>query len=210
MMMMVEGYDELPEGSMEGNDYSLNSDEFDDDEIDKSANEIDAEGWYILKCTKVIDETERFDKTPSICFNFSVTGTVDGQSPIGSMLYHRIYVATKGGGPPSEGARKMLIKLAMRAGLLKKVKGEDGKLIRVNAATGSRRMDVDMWMKMSQKELVAKATKEEDSKYGDKYRVEYSDFFQLDSPKVATRKVVRDRLGTGNAKGPEKFDVSGI
>jgi len=167
--------------------YDMDSEGTTSDEVDKSKDQVDKEGWYHFEIADVVNELDTLsdngkEKTPAIRFDMAVLETVGGQSPAGSRHYHRLYVGGRGGGPPSDGARKMALKCALRLGLLV---DRDGKI--VDPTTGLTKFGISLWHRAKGMQCVAniKLEKGEDG-YADRYQVPFNEFFQVDDPKVAS------------------------
>ena len=75
-------------------------------------------------------------KTPSVNFTLRVLESAPGQSPAGSLAWHRLYVGEKGGGPPKQGSFDAMIDFMVAIGRLKKVT-EGGVTKFVNPDTGT-------------------------------------------------------------------------
>ena len=105
---------------------------------------LDREGWYHFDISDVTPELDPLnkdgeDKAPAVRFDLTVMKSVDGQSPQGSKLFHRIYVGVAGGGPPAEGSKKAAFQFGLGIGVLTEVKDENGEASIVDAGTGEAR-----------------------------------------------------------------------
>lgn len=169
-------------------DYELDGSEVDGDDL-VGGDQVDQEGWYHLEIADVVPELDTVsdsgrEKTPAVRFDCVVMQSVKGQSPQGSRLFHRIYVAGKGGGPPADGAIKSALRFGLGVGLLKQIE-QDGKKITVDAVTNSPKINSETWKRAKGLHFVAKVNKEVDEKYGDKFQIPFGRCYRPSDPAVA-------------------------
>lgn len=133
-------------GGDNGMDFSLDTEGVDGDALG-GGGAIDLEGNYHFEIEDVVRDLEvRNEKTgdpksPGLKFVMKVVHSVAGQCPEGSRLYHRIYLAGKGGAPIADYTRDRAIIFGLGLGVLKKIEG--GKI--VDAMTGKPKLTVEMW-----------------------------------------------------------------
>ena len=151
---------------------------------------IDKEGKYHLEVTEVTPELDMCDKdgnprSPSVLFIMTVLKTAPDQSPEGHKLFHRIYLKSKDGSPPSETAQKSALKLGVALGLLECIE-VDGRSITVVKATKSHKIPVKLWAEAKGRQVIGRVKYEPPS--GDfkaKYAVPFGDFWHVSDPEVA-------------------------
>ena len=169
--------------------FSYDTSEDTAEDVNKGGGSVDKEGWYHFEVNSVdvdldthkdMSDPDSDEKTPSVCLTLDVLKSVNGQSPEGSRMWHRIYVAGKGGKPISEGGRKMLIKAALRTGLLREV---DGKLVKDDGTPG---VHPNLFKQLEGMQLIAEVKLEKGSKgYKDRYVIPFQMLYQVDDPDVA-------------------------
>lgn len=168
-------------------DFELDTEGMSGDEVDTSRDQVDKEGWYHFEIADVVNELDTLtdsgkEKTPCVRFDLLVLETVEGQSPAGSRHYHRIYLAGKGGGPPSEGAKKMALKFGLRLGLLKET--EEGSI--VTADSNKTRFGVALWHLAKGKQIIAAIKCEKGTGgFQDRYQIPFNEIFMVDDARVA-------------------------
>lgn len=141
---------------------------------------VDHEGWYHLECTEVTPETQTTNKkgaprTPSVAFEFCVLQSVDGQSPAGSRLWHRIYFSDK------EGSRKAAFVFGLGMGVLK-IMGHNV----VDAQTGETRITMATWRACQGRQVIARVVHEKGTGgYEGKYAIPFGRVFGVRDPAVA-------------------------
>lgn len=155
---------------------------------DLGAGNVEREGWYHFEIVDVKPELETLsknskEKTPSVLFYMTVRKTVEGQSPEGSKLYHRIYVGGKGGEELKEGSRNSAFRFGLGLGLLREVE-RDGQKSIVDAAGDNPKITIATWRRAKGYQCVAKITKDSDPKYGDRFQIPYGRVYRLDDPNV--------------------------
>jgi hypothetical protein len=173
---------------------------------------IDKEGWYHLE---VVDVKNEFDllsdkgkeKSPCVVLTCNVLETVKGQSPAGSKYFHRIYVASKGGGAPAEGAVKSALRFGVGLGLFFVIE-KDGREFIVDGSTGSFKIMASTWQRSAGVQFVAKIKleKSDDPKFPDKYTVPFGRAYDPRDPAVADTPKNKEALkmaGYLDTKWPE-------
>ena len=183
---------------------SLMSDElFSTDSVDRDSLEtspgIDAEGWYHLQVRDVTPHLEKEqpedpknpdgpkkEATPHILLQCEVMMNVKGQSPMGRSLFHRLYTASKGGGPAADGTRNSNIRFLTGIGAMK-WQEIDGKQIAVDLETGKPSVTLNTFTRCKGKHFIAKVEFEppNDPKYKGKYTIPFGRVYQIGDPKVA-------------------------
>lgn len=125
------------------------------------------------------------ERSPSILFRCIVMHDVDGQSPVGSALFHRIYLAGKGGTPAAEGTIKSAMRFGLGLGLLKYAVKDDREIV-VDAATGSPKISSRIWQAAKDRHFIAEVKLEKGTgTYKDKYVIPFGEIHRPDDPEVA-------------------------
>ena len=183
-----------PQGMDEN--YEFDSSDVDEKELDTSGF-LDQEGWYHFEITKVelnlgLVDDENKENTPHILVTCKSLNSVKGQSPPGSVLWHRIYVGAKGGGPAKQGSIDSMFRFGIGCGLLKwgKAQNPDGstKSIPVLASTGSSKFPVGTWKTIVGAQFIAQVAKEkqpEGSTYKPKFAIPMGKAYRPDHPDVS-------------------------
>jgi len=109
-------------GGQQEQDFAMDGGEFTKDDL-ASGDTIDKEGWYHFEIVGVKNEFETLndkgkEKSPCVVLTCNVLETVKGQCPAGSRYFHRIYVASSGGGAAAEGSVKSALRFGLGIGLL--------------------------------------------------------------------------------------------
>ena len=166
-------------------DFETDTEGMSSTDVDSNQGQVDKEGWYHFEIADVKNELQTLsdsgkEKSPCVRFDLRVLETVDGQSPADSMHFHRVYLAGKGGGPPSDGARKMALKFGLRLGLLK----EDGEQI-VTADTNKTKFGVALWHTAKEMQIIASIKCEKGTGvYADRYQIPFNEIFLVDDDRV--------------------------
>lgn len=170
-------------------DWGYDGESYDSESLRGSSNVVDKEGHYHFEIVDVKPELDVLNaqghpKSPAICFHCNVLHSVAGQSPAGHMLFHRIYLASKGGGPPAEGAAKSGLRFGLGLGLLKYTE-RDGREIVVEAGTGQSRIRASLWQQAKGKQFIAQVKLEKgEGDYKDKYTIPFGEVYYPADPKV--------------------------
>jgi hypothetical protein len=171
-------------------DYTFDGEGYDSEKLGGNSGEVvDKEGWYHFEISDVKEELETLtntgkEKSPCVRLDLTVMQSVDKQSPAGSRLYHRIYLASKGGKPPAEGSVKSALRFGIGVGLLKYVE-KDGHEIVVDATTGSTRISHKIWQQAKGRQIVASVKLEKgDGDFKDKYAIPFGECYDPSDPKV--------------------------
>lgn len=183
-----------PQGMDEN--YEFDSSDVDEKELDTSGF-LDQEGWYHFEITKVelhlgLVDSENKENTPHILVTCKSLNSGKGQSPPGSVLWHRIYVGQKGGGPAKQGSIDSMFRFGIGCGLLRwgKVQNPDGstKSIPVLATTGSSKFPIGTWKTIVGAQFIAQVQKEkqqEGSTYKPKFVIPMGKAYRPDHPDVS-------------------------
>lgn len=176
--------------------FEFDSSDIDEKELDTSGI-LDQEGWYHFEVTKVdlhlglLDEDGK-ENTPHINVTCRSLNSVRGQSPAGSILWHKIYVGAKGGGPPKQGSIDSMFRFGVGVGLMKWVKKQnpDGteKAVLVLASTGSTKVPPAVWKTIVGAQFVAQVQKEkqqEGSNYKPQFKIPMGKAYRPDHPDVS-------------------------
>ena len=151
---------------------------------------VDKEGWYhfAVHATKDILETltaQGQPKSPAIRFDMLVLQDVEGQSPAGSKLFHKVYVAGAGGADPSEGSRENMFRFLLGMGLLRSVEDEGGQSL-VDAETGKADFDLSLFHRAKGRQCIAQIKhKPASGKFREGWEIPFNRVFQVDDPRVA-------------------------
>lgn len=172
-------------------DFGFDGENFGEGDLKKGgAKTIDKEGKYHLEVTDVTPELDTLDKdghprSPSVLFIMTVLKTAPEQSPEGYKLFHRIYLKSKDGSPPSETAQKSALKLGVALGLLECVE-VDGRSITVVKATKSPKIPVQLWREAKGRQVIGSVKYEPpQGNYKGRYAVPFGDFWHVSDPEVA-------------------------
>jgi len=177
----------------------INTSNYKIEDVNRGNSNVDKEGWYHFEVAKVIlkmdthqDMNDPGSKqlSPHVVLLMEVLESVNGQSPTGSRLWHQIYVGGKGGKAISEGARKMIVKAALRTGLMKDVEGKP-----VKADGTGTDFDTDDFLQLESLQFIAQVKCQEGTEYidangekqtyEDRYAIPFQMFYHLDDPDVA-------------------------
>jgi hypothetical protein len=175
--------------------------EFDSSDVDEKDLEtsgfIDQEGWYHFEITKVelhlgLLNEEGKENTPHILVTCKSLASARGISPVGSVLWHRIYVAQKDGGPAKQGSIDSMMRFGIGCGLLKwgKKTNPDGseKAVPVLASTGSVKFKPVDFKAVVGAQFIAQVQKEKqaaDSTYKPKFAIPMGRAYRPDHPDVS-------------------------
>jgi len=132
-------------GGADSFDFSLDTTGVDGDSLG-GGGAIDLEGNYHFEIEDVVRDLDVMNKdgqpkSPGLKFVMTVKHSVKGQCPEGSRLYHRIYLAGKGGAPIADYTRDRAVIFGLGLKVLKQIEG--GKI--VDAITGKPKLSVEMW-----------------------------------------------------------------
>lgn len=176
--------------------FEFDSSDVDEKELDTSGF-LDQEGWYHFEITKVdlqlgLLNDEGKENTPHILVTCKSLNSVRGQSPPGSVLWHRIYVGASGGGPAKQGSIDAMFRFGVGIGLMKwtKKQNADGstKSVLVLTSTGSTKVPPAVWKNAVGAQFVAQVTKEkqqEGSNYKPKFSIPMGKAYRPDHPDVS-------------------------
>lgn len=176
--------------------FEFDSSDIDEKELDTSGT-LDQEGWYHFEVTKVdlrlglLGEDGK-ENTPHINVTCRSLNSVRGQSPAGSILWHKIYIGAKGGGPAKQGSIDSMFRFGVGVGLLKwtKKQNPDGseKAVLVLASTGSTKVPPAVWKTIVGAQFVAQVQKEkpaEGSNYPPQFKIPRGKAYRPDHPDVS-------------------------
>jgi len=204
-------------GGQQEQDFAMDGGEFTKDDL-ASGDTIDKEGWYHFEIVGVKNEFETLndkgkEKSPCVVLTCNVLETVKGQCPAGSRYFHRIYVASSGGGAAAEGSVKSALRFGLGIGLLAATE-KNGREVIVDKATGSTKIPASLWQRAMNKQFVAriKLEKADDPKYKDKYAVQFGAAYDPRDPSVEDVAKNKEALamlgGTAPPKSPAKSDTA--
>jgi hypothetical protein len=175
--------------------------EFDSSDVDEKDLEtsgfIDQEGWYHFEITKVelhlgLLNEEGKENTPHILVTCKSLASARGISPVGSVLWHRIYVAQKDGSPAKQGSIDSMMRFGIGCGLLKwgKKTNPDGteKAVPVLASTGSVKFKPVDFKAVVGAQFIAQVQKEKqaaDSTYKPKFAIPMGRAYRPDHADVS-------------------------
>lgn len=155
----------------------------------QSSGIVNKEGWYHFQIADVKPELNPLnadgnERAPHFVIKAVVVGSSEGQSPAGTMLFHRLFVGKKGGGPPAEGAIKSNIRFLTGVGAMKWSKvGE--KMVAVDIDTGKAMVTLDTVNRCKGLQFMADIKLEPGTEgYKDKYVIQFGEVFQPGDPKV--------------------------
>lgn len=162
--------------------------------------QIDKIGDYHFEIARVECRSEA-GKTPSVNLMCSVLATKPGQSPVGSIVFHDLWVNEK------EHNRNVLSKFAIAIGLARP-EVRDGKIVAVDPATNSTRIGRAAWESAKGLQFVAhvQLEKSSDPQYADKYKIDNRNVYHVHDPKVAD--VPKNVEAASLIEVPEAFKVS--
>lgn len=160
---------------------------------------IDHVGDYHLEIARVECRSEA-GKTPSINLMCSVLATKPGQSPVGSIVFHDLWINEK------EHNRNVLSKFAIAIGLARSELRE-GKIVAVDPTTNTTRIGRAAWESAKGLQLIATIQKEksEDPQYDDKFRIDNRNVYHVHDPKV--KDVPKDAEAASLIPVPSEFQV---
>lgn len=143
---------------------------------------VDKDGWYHFCITNVKRNLDVPDtKTPDILFRCEVMATKNDQSPVGSVVWHRIYPKSKGGQDAKEGSKQTMARFGRGLGLIRTVV-KDGVEKYVHYKTGESRMPLSMWDDAKGAHFIAKVTMESDPGYKPKPVFRFGEVFHPYDP----------------------------
>lgn len=191
-------------------DFELDASGYDGEGLDRGGDTVNLEGWYHFEIVDVQKELGTLNdqghpKSPSILFICQVLKTVEKQSPRGCKLYHRAYLAGKGGEPIKKGSLDNTFRFGVGLGLLRTVDNDGAKTV-VNAKTGLPKIPSDLWLDAKGKQFIGQVVLEKGTEgYKDKYVLDYNRPYPVDHPKVAN--IAKDAealamIGMSNAAPP--------
>lgn len=161
----------------------------------EGGNNVDREGWYHFEVADVVKDLTKVSangkpKAQSMRFDMLVMHPVEGQSPQGARLFHRITLRTKEGQPPKEGSFTAMINFLTGLGLLGQVDDpevESGKST-VELATGSKKFNiVEVCERAKGLQCIAKIVFEKgEGNYPDRWSIPYGRVFAIDDPAVVS------------------------
>lgn len=204
-------------------DFSFDGDAFGSEQLKGSSNAVDAEGWYHFEVADVKNELDTVSnsgqpKSPAICFHCAVMQSVPNQSPQGSMLFHRIYLGSKGGDAPAEGSVKSALRFGIGLGLLE-IKEIDGREVTVIKGTTNTKIPASIWQKAKNMQFIAQIKKEKDTDRGKgRHAIPFGEVYQPTHPDVADVAMNKEALamigitvaaGGGAAGTPPKAAANG-
>lgn len=172
-------------------DYSFDSSEHTKDDLYGGGEMVAVEGWYHFEVSDVKPDLDLFKsngepKTPCVVFSLTVLESVEGQSPAGSRLFHRVYLAAAGGGAPAEGTIKSGLLFAVGLGLME-FRDVDGREVAFDLKSGKSRLDWKRYLDAKSSQIVAHvqwSKEEEGSKYKKKLEIPFGRCYQPDDPNV--------------------------
>lgn len=148
------------------------------EELGDSGGRVNKEGRYHFEIRDVVPKLSLRNKkgeqrSPSMRFDLVVAHGAPGQSEEGALLFHEIYVGSKGGGPPAEGSVKVAMAFALAAGVAKEV-DVDGKTCIVDASTG-KGLTKETFMQAAGRHVIADVEFEEGTgDYKGRFRIPYT------------------------------------
>jgi hypothetical protein len=194
-------------------DFETDTEGVDIASVDKERSQVDKEGWYHFEIVDVVNELNTLshsgkEKPPCVRFDLRVLEEVNGQSPGGSMHFHRIYLGGKGNEPQSDRGRELTLKFGMRLGLLI----EQNEKI-VTADTNKTRFGVALWHTAKGMQIIASIKCEPGTGgFSDRYQIPFNEIFLVDDDRVTKVPKNREALALiGNqelAAGKEKGEVT--
>jgi hypothetical protein len=176
--------------------FEFDSSNVDEQDLDTSGL-LDQEGWYHFEVTKVemelgLLDADGKDNTPHIVVTCKSLNNVRNQSPPGSVLWHRIYVGAKGGGPAKQGSIDSMFRFGIGCGLFKwgKIQNADGssKSVPVLATTNSQKFPLSVWKSVVGAQFIGQVVKEkqqEGSNYKPKFVLPMGKAYRPDHPDVS-------------------------
>lgn len=128
-------------GGVSGGDGfdSWDTDDVDANDIGSGSPKVDKVGWYHFEISATArplphakDDMSKL-RCPDILLACEVLRSVENQSPEGSVYYHNLIMAAKGGGPIESYDKTKTLNFLVGVGVLKKV---DGRIIDPETGTG--------------------------------------------------------------------------
>lgn len=199
-------------------------DAFDADGIEpqEDSRPVDKPGFYHFAIQEVTAHPETCKNgnpnqpvSPHLLLICRVLHSVPGQSPEGSVYFHRMYMQGKGGGPAAKGCIQNNTNFLVGVGIMRTVKrtNAEGKEISVgvDAETGSTKVE-NLTSRLKGLQFVGniKHVPSDDPQYGDKFELKFgSGAYTVDNPAVAdvpknveALKEIGITLGNGGDKKP--------
>ena len=156
----------------------------------KGLSVVKTEGWYHFEIVDVKPDLRTVnekgeDFTPRVDIRMQVVCAAPGLSKPGSSLFVMLFLAKKGGGPPSDFSRQQTVRFCLGAGVMKL--NANGKLI--DAATGESKISVKTFENLLRRQVCGKVRqKKQDNedivKYGEKFELEMCRTFDPRDPAV--------------------------
>lgn len=145
--------------------YDMDAGNVDAGELGGGGDIVNKAGKYHFEVTDVVADLDTVNiksgkaKSPSIRFDLLCLHTVEGQSPAGSRMFHRVYVGSAGGGPPKEGAIKSALRFAIGLGLAREEEIEGVKRVVCNH-TNTTRFPLQAWLAAKGRHVMAAVAEE--------------------------------------------------
>lgn len=174
--------DQLNEGSFDtqaiDENFEFSSEDTTESDLQTSGM-VDQPGGYHFEVEKVEQHLKLItddgkEQTPHVLITCKVLQTTPGQSPEGSVLFHRIYVAQKDGSPPKKGSVDAMQRFAYGLGLMQWAevqRGESRVRKLCSTATGKPSLKISEFSDAVGLQFVAvvKREKSNDARYDDRF-----------------------------------------
>jgi hypothetical protein len=154
---------------------------------------VDMKGWYHFEVASVtcdlgVTNQQGNVQSPHVLVKCTVVHTVPGQSPAGRTLYHRLTVGGRGGGPPSDGAKKATLRFLEGCGVVR-WGNVDGQPSLVDSETGSDDLDVATFERLRGRHFIAYIDEQpsNDPKYGPRFAIPYGRSYSMTDERVADK-----------------------
>lgn len=170
-------------------DFELDGDGVSEEDLNSGGGLVNKAGRYHFEVRMVKADLDTHDskgneRSPSVRLDLVVLHSVEGQSPEGARLFHRLYVKGKGGDPASEGARNGVLKFCTALGVAKEIKSGDKSKI-VDSETGGP-INLATLNRAVGNQLIAEVDWEEpEPPYKGKWRIPYNNVWHPMNPAVA-------------------------
>lgn len=205
-------------GNAAADDFEFDTSATDPDKVGGRGT-VDKVGKYHFEVVECKDEPDTVNdkgksRSPSVNYTLRVLESVPGQSPAGSVTWHRCYYRASGGGAPPQGSVDGMVDWLLAVGIFREVKGPDGSRQFINPRTGNTKFNKSDLLRCKDEQLIGNVKIKKDEQYGDKIELPMSGgAWRLDADAVADVPKNRDAAELWNPpagnRGDVKFPMAG-
>lgn len=153
---------------------------------------VDQPGKYHFQITSAVEKWETVnpntgrDARPHIRLTCHVVHSTPGQSPAGTVYFHRLNFGGKGGGPVEDWARNASLNFLVGVGIIKEVK-KDGNTYFIDPETNSTAINVPTLAgRLKNLQFIGKIEENKQDGYDTTYELRFGQgAFQVTDPRVA-------------------------